>query len=75
MQNLNRQETLRLPVEQLIAAAHVAAKYLPAASSALMTELAVRLDVTKTVLREVIAERDQLNTEHKALKQSCGEAM
>lgn len=75
MKNLNLQEKLRLPVEQLIAAAHVAAKYLPTASSELMTEMAVRLDVTKSVLREVIAQRDQLASENDALKKRCGEAM
>jgi hypothetical protein len=51
---------MRLTKEQLIAAAHAAAKYLPAASADIMKELANRLDVTSVALSESLEQRKSL---------------
>ncbi|ORJ47560.1 hypothetical protein B2M27_25270 [Kluyvera intermedia] len=51
---------MRLTKEQLIAAAHAAAKYLPAASADIMKELATRLDVTSVALSESLEQRKKL---------------
>jgi hypothetical protein len=58
---------MRLTKEQLIAAAHAAAKYLPAASADIMKELANRLDVTSVALSEALEQRDNLVIENTAL--------
>lgn len=58
---------MRLTKEQLIAAAHAAAKYLPAASADIMTELANRLDVTSVALSEALEQRKALAVENNFL--------
>jgi hypothetical protein len=55
---------MRLTKEQLIAAAHAAAKYLPAASADIMKELANRLDVTSVALSESLEQRKALLAEN-----------
>lgn len=55
---------MRLTKEQLIAAAHAAAKYLPAASADIMKELANRLDVTSVALSEALEQRKALIVEN-----------
>ncbi|VTP14723.1 hypothetical protein PUATCC27989T_02589 [Phytobacter ursingii] len=59
---------MRLTKEQLIAAAHAAAKYLPAASADIMKELANRLDVTSVALSEALEQRNKLAAENMMLK-------
>lgn len=58
---------MRLTKEQLIAAAHAAAKYLPAASADIMKELANRLDVTSVALSESLEQRKALAVENNFL--------
>lgn len=58
---------MRLTKEQLIAAAHAAAKYLPADSADIMKELANRLDVTSVALRESLEQRKALLAENSVL--------
>ncbi|VTP16095.1 hypothetical protein PUATCC27989T_04022 [Phytobacter ursingii] len=58
---------MRLTKEQLIAAAHAAAKYLPAASADIMTELANRLDVTSVALSESLEQRKALAVDNNFL--------
>jgi hypothetical protein len=58
---------MRLTKEQLIAAAHAAAKYLPAASADIMKELANRLDVTSVALSESLEQRKALLAENSVL--------
>lgn len=57
----------RLTKEQLLDAARNAAKYLPAASAEIMSELATRLDVTSVALSEAMEQRGQLAIENTAL--------
>jgi hypothetical protein len=49
--------TMRMTKEQLLIAARTAAKYLPAASADIMTELANRLDVTSVALSEALEQQ------------------
>ncbi len=51
---------MRMTNEQLIDAAHKAAKYLPPASAQLMSDLATQLDVTLAAARTACAERNEL---------------
>lgn len=51
---------MRMTKEQLLVAARTAAKYLPAASADIMTELANRLDVTSVALSESLEQRTNL---------------
>lgn len=59
---------MRLPIKQLVHAAHQAARYLPKASAQLMRDLAERLDTTQAALCESLKIRDALATENLALK-------
>lgn len=58
---------MRLTKEKLIAAAHEAAKYLPAASADIMKELANRLDVTSVALSESLEQRKAVAVENNFL--------
>ncbi|MEH4624812.1 hypothetical protein PO369_14635 [Phytobacter diazotrophicus] len=66
---------MRLTKEQLIAAAHAAAKYLPAASADIMKELANRLDVTSVALSEALAQKGKLAADNSALKSVLSEIL
>ncbi|CAK0702984.1 hypothetical protein GFB19_02935 [Escherichia coli] len=62
----------RLTTNQLITSAHVAAKYLPVASSQLMSEMAVRLDSSIAATRQACDERRAaLNTIAKIRELTC----
>lgn len=58
----------RLTTQQLVGAAHHAARYLPKATEELVKELASRLDTTQAALCESLKIRDALATENLALK-------
>lgn len=58
---------MRMTKEQLLVAARTAAKYLPAASADIMTELANRLDVTSVALSEALEQRKALAADNKYL--------
>ncbi|WP_052511611.1 hypothetical protein [Atlantibacter hermannii] len=62
--DLTDKASARLTTKQLIGAAHHAARYLPKASGELVTELASRLDVTKSALCESLKIRDVLASEN-----------
>lgn len=57
-----------LKVNELVAAAYVAAPNLPPAEAELMRCLAARLDVTFTALKEAMDQRSKLATDNAALK-------
>ncbi|QRG81380.1 hypothetical protein [Citrobacter sp. R56] len=57
-----------LKVNELVAAAHVAAPDLPPAAAELMQSLAARLDVTFSALKEAMDQRGKLATDSAALK-------
>ncbi|WP_312582951.1 hypothetical protein [Atlantibacter hermannii] len=58
----------RLTTQQLVGAAHHAARYLPKATEELVKELASRLDTTQAALCESLKIRDALAAENLALK-------
>lgn len=66
---------MRLTKEQLIAAAHAAAKYLPADSADIMKELANRLDVTSVALSEALAQQGKLVADNSGLKSVLSEIL
>lgn len=59
----------RMTREQLIAAARIAAKFLPVASAQLMNELANRLDITSVALCEAMAQRKELAEQNATLRE------
>ncbi|GEM_PF-5300845 len=66
---------MRMTKEQLLIAARTAAKYLPAASADIMTELANRLDVTSVALSEALAQKGKLAADNSALKSVLSEIL
>ncbi|GJL33557.1 hypothetical protein TUM17576_03770 [Enterobacter hormaechei] len=66
---------MRMTKEQLLVAARTAAKYLPAASADIMTELANRLDVTSVALSEALAQKGKLAADNSALKSVLSEIL
>ncbi|MCH7127894.1 hypothetical protein EFJ49_21630 [Escherichia coli] len=59
---------MRMTNEQLIDAAHKAAKYLPPASAQLMSDLATQLDVALVAVRTACAERHELEERCEVLR-------
>lgn len=59
---------MNTPKVQLIHAARIAAKYLPAASADLMNELATRFDTVSVALTEALSQRNHYMAEVDRLK-------